>query len=209
MSIEGFTLLMKTSDRALRYSGSNKTKLRNQKLILGWGLPALLMVTGAGAGFATNTYMNEIKEFGYNRCWPSSQYPIFYLTVFGPLVLIYAMNLYIFGKILLFIYAMSKNSVRFTPKTNTGRSENVTNVTNAKHLKTTLKSFGLLFFVLGIPSIFSFLSGTSYLSKYMIFAIVLMIDIGIITSSNVTVLTSIISQTLVLNVFLFTYHSCI
>ena len=160
MLIEGLTLLMKTSDRALRYSGSNRTKVRNQKLVFGWGFPALFVLIGIAIGFPTQTYMEKIPQYGYRKCWLNNNYAVYYVTVFGPLCLIYITNIIIFGKMLLFIYVMSKSSDKFTPVEKVERSQSVVAaVVNARHLKTTLKSFGLLFFVLGIPFLFSFLSG--------------------------------------------------
>ena len=161
MFIEGITLLIKTSNRALRYSGSNRSKIRNQKLLLGWGLPAILVALGAIVGFATNTYMDVIEPFGPTQCWLSNKYTIFYITVFAPLCLIYVICVLIFGKVLFFIYEMSKSSEQLTLHANNERSKSVLDTFNIIHLRATLKSFGLLFFVLGIPLIFAFLSGTS------------------------------------------------
>ena len=161
MLIEGITLLMKTSNRALRYSGSNRSKVRNQKLLCGWGLPAVLVGLGAGIGFATNTYIDKVALYeGYSRCWLSNKHAVFYATAFGPLCLTYTGCVFIFGKVLFFIYGMSKDSEQFTPQTNDVRRENFMDaVKTAIHIKATLKSFGLLFFILGIPLIFSFLTG--------------------------------------------------
>ena len=160
MFIEGITLLIKTSNRALRYSGSNRSKIRNQKLLLGWGLPAFLVTLGASIGFATNTYMDAIEPFGPIRCWLSNKYAIFYVTVFAPLCLIYFICALIFGKMLAFIYKMSKSSKQFSPRVKeNGETKVIFDAIDVLHVKVTLKSFALLFFVLGIPLIFSFLSG--------------------------------------------------
>ena len=164
MFIEGVTLLVKTSNRALRYSGSNKTKIRNQKLLLGWGLPAVLVTFGTTVGFATNSYMDEVEQYGYRRCWLNTNNAVFYVTVFGPLCFIYFVNILILIKILSFVYEMSKSSLKFQPTNSSNCSKSVFESANMMHIKATTKSFGLLFGVLGVPFIFTFLSGKMLLN---------------------------------------------
>ena len=162
MFIEGITLLIKTSNRALRYSGTNKTKLRNQKLIFGWGLPAVMVAIGTSVGFATNTYMDDVPHYGYRRCWLKTTNAVFYATVFGPLCFIYFINILILMKILTFVFQMSKSAVKFEPTTNRRDSKHFSDSINITHFRATMKSFGLLFAVLGVPFIFTFLSGNSF-----------------------------------------------
>jgi len=159
MLIEGVTLVIKTSNRALRYSGSNKSKIRNQKLFFGWGFPALLVVLGASIGFITDTYMDEVTTNVFRRCWLDKRNAVYYATVFAPLCLTYGICILIFGKMLFFIYGMSKSSEQFTPRANGKSSGSFFDGPDIIHIKVTLRSFGLLFFILGIPLIFSFLSG--------------------------------------------------
>ena len=157
MFLEGLTLLVKTSNRALRYSGRNKSKLRNQKLVLGWGLPALIVIVGAIAGFTTETYMKNIDQYGYSRCWLDPNNAVFYVTVLAPMAVIYVINMLMFVKILHFVYGMSKSSVNYRPAGQ--ENEMFKSSVDITHIKVAMKSFGLLFPVLGLPYIFIFLSG--------------------------------------------------
>ena len=159
MFLEGVTLLVKTSNRALRYSGRNELKLKIQKLVLGWGLPAFVVTIAAIVGFATDTYMKSIDQYGYSRCWLNTYNAVFYATVLAPLAFIYAINMLMFFKILRFVYNMSKSSANFQPTFKELGSSHV--IADTTHIKVALKSFGLLFPALGLPYIFTFLSGNA------------------------------------------------
>ena len=163
--MEGVTLFVKTSNRALRYSGRNKSKLRNQKLVLGWGLPALIVIVGAIAGFTTETYMKNIDQYGYSRCWLDPNNAVFYVTVLAPMAVIYVINMLMFFKILHFVYGMSKSSVNYLPSDK--ENELCKGSVDLTHIRVAMKSFGLLFPVLGFPYLFAFLSGNFFNVIYL------------------------------------------
>ena len=138
--------------------------MRNQKLIFAWGMPAVFVSVGTIAGFCTNTYMNKIEQYGYPICWLNKQTTVYYVTVLAPSVLIYVLNISMFIKIIHFVYVMSKKSVNF-------RRSVRGNEYSLGHIRVTLKSFAMLFPVMGPPSIITFLSGklnrTGYLNSML------------------------------------------
>ena len=150
--------MMKTSKNSLRYSANNNAKVRNQKLLIGWGVPAVLVVIGTVVGFTSSTYMSNVEFYGYNKCWLNNTNAVFYCTVFGPMCLIYLINMFVFAKMLIIINAMSKGSDQFNPQIN-NQSHSIFGMDNFRILRTTTKSFGLLFSVLGFPFLFAFFSG--------------------------------------------------
>ena len=153
MTIEALILVLKISKWALYCNKRSQDNLGKVGMFFGWVIPAIVVGIAAGFGLYFDKYIKGIKGYGYTACWLDQSSLLYYLTVILPFLLIYVINLTILIIVLCLVYKMSGESQKFT-QTN----KRVTKK-NLPHIKATLKSFGMLLSVLGIPYIFGFLSG--------------------------------------------------
>ena len=153
MTTEAFTLLLKISKWTLYRNKWNPDNLRKKELLFGWGVPAIVVGIAAGVGLYFDSYVDGNKRCGYTLCWLNRSSLLYYLTVILPFIVIYVINSTILIIVLRFVFKMSVKS-----RKRTLTNEKETNK-NLPHIKATLKSFEMLFVVLGIPYIFGFLSG--------------------------------------------------
>ncbi|CAK8680057.1 unnamed protein product [Clavelina lepadiformis] len=165
MFVEAFTLTIKITDRALALNSKNSTKYSLARYLIGWVLPATIVAVAAIAGFATDSYMDEVDNFGFKRCWLNPKNGVLLGSVVIPVALIYFVNLCLLVKVSVFVYQMSKASEKFRPA-----QEQVKNIEDKLlHIKATFKAIMLLFPVIGVPWIFSFLTGLESYEASVVF----------------------------------------
>ena len=153
MSAEALTLVLKISKWTLHYNKWSPDKVKKAELLVGWGVPAVVVGIAAGVGLYFDSYVEGIKGYGYTACWLDQSSLLYYLTVILPFILIYVINLTIFIIVLRLVYKMSVKSRKLTQTSKKRTNKNL------PHIRATSKSFGMLLPVLGIPYIFGFLSG--------------------------------------------------
>lgn len=156
MCIEAVSLAIKTSNRALR---TNSRRSKQFQLVLGWGIPALIVIASAVVGFKFDLYMNRIKFYRYKKCWIKPKSLILYAGFLAPLVVIYLINIIVFCNVLVFVTRMSLQTKQFKATVHVNDDDRTKSESHFNHVKATLKSFAMLFPILGISYIFLFLSG--------------------------------------------------
>ncbi|CAK8680058.1 unnamed protein product [Clavelina lepadiformis] len=168
MLIEGVTLVIKTSDNSLAFNNKNPSTVSKIKLFFGWGIPGIIVTTTTIVGFLKSSgYIDKVENFGYKRCWLNPHNGILLGSVIIPIAVIYLLNFCMSVKVAVFVYKMSAASKNFKPTDSQQASKKPKQ--NIAHIKTALKGLIMLFPVLGIPWIFSFLSGLESFEARMVF----------------------------------------
>ena len=137
-------------------------------LVVGWGVPLLVVSISSSIGLANGTYMSKTPKLleplpdnnKYQRCWLNKNNHILFVggllvPVAAPLIL----NLLILIKVGYFVFWMSKKTDNFKPSDNrSNRKQNVIGK-NKEHIKASLKGCVVLLPVLGVPWILLLLTG--------------------------------------------------
>jgi len=152
------------------------TKTAIPRLVVGWGVPLLVVSISSSVGFATGTYMSKTPELlgplpdinKYQQCWLNKKNLILFIggllaPVTAPLIL----NLLILIKVGYFVFWMSKKTDNFKPSDNRSNRKQSVIGKNKEHIKASLKGCAVLLPVLGVPWILLLTGMRMYLTFHM------------------------------------------
>lgn len=168
--MEGVTVVLKTSDKVLRYSEKARFLAILHHAIC-WGIPGLIVVTAAVIGLLNETYMeinpqyieNKARGFQltnyrkYNWCWLNASSSILLWSVVIPISIIVFLNVLVIIRISYVVYLMKAQKHKLKPSVERRKKLNSIILSNAK---SSLKIAILFLPVLGIPWILGFFVGT-------------------------------------------------
>jgi len=157
MTLEAVVLFIMTTNSALAYHSANQNKLKMILVSIGWGIPALFVISSAGSGFSSGFYMAKVKsDFSqikslkvYTQCWIDAN--VVFYAVGLPLACSLMINLAVSIRVTRFVQQV-RLAKRFL-KTYKGLRLQVEN------MKTAAKCNILLLPVFGIPWVFMYFSG--------------------------------------------------
>nr|XP_026689892.1 adhesion G protein-coupled receptor E3-like [Ciona intestinalis] len=156
MMLEGVTLFVKTTDKSLEYANLNARKVNATRLIIGWGVPFIVVATTASISFNYKIYMNSNPpDHGttYRTCWLSSQIILYSVVI--PVAIILTINSVMLIKVAHFVCKMTSEMKNFQVSAKQ-QSESPVNI---NEITATMKALFTLFPILGIPWVISMLVG--------------------------------------------------
>lgn len=146
--LEGVVLFFKTSDKALRFDKFLSKSPNAYKYVIGWVLPALVVVPCAIAGLNNGTYMysplqsNTTSNKYYYTCWLNKDTNFLPYSVLLPIGLILLINTIIAIKVGIFVFVMSRKMAVI-------KTEGKWSKKYRKHVTASFKALLMLFPVLG------------------------------------------------------------
>ena len=153
MLLEGLLLFAKTSDKVLWFDRLRYAHPQQRNVLVGWIIPALIVLVAAAVGFSGESYMSKKDSDGnYDRCWLNKESTILIYSVLVPCALVLSVNLAILLKVGVFVNKMSRkgNKLASVPRSQAG---------NSKHLMASFKAVVMLAPVLGFSLVFAFVAG--------------------------------------------------
>uniref|UniRef100_H2ZHB9 G-protein coupled receptors family 2 profile 2 domain-containing protein n=1 Tax=Ciona savignyi TaxID=51511 RepID=H2ZHB9_CIOSA len=155
MMLEGLTLLIKTTDSSLEYANISVRKMQLIRLVIGWGLPCIIVGISISIGFMNGDYMNSDPEYPmvFAACWLSSKFILY--SVLLPVAIILAINCITLIKVAHFVCKMKSEIKQLQVSTKL----KINNLINVNEITATMKALLTLFPVLGIPWVISIFVG--------------------------------------------------
>jgi len=159
MLVEGITLVRKTVG-ALE-SAQNARRAKILSYLMGWCLPAIIVLLTVTIGFIKQTYMQKVPsliEIKYQRCWINHINGTLQLSVLTPVLLVLAINGFISLRMAYFVYIMSFKAEAFKPTQQRNISDGTVTDVDMTHVKASLKAVSLMLPTLGLPWILGMLT---------------------------------------------------
>lgn len=171
MLVEGFRILIVTSDHALLYRAKSFKYKRTISLSLGWGVPGLIVITSVVVGVFTGTYLKPCylyqkqltaKELDptleiewvqkYDKCWLAHETCLFLVSVIVPIATVLILNVIITAKV-------TATVIKIKGRSKNLRKASEEKVTVKDNVLSAVRALVVLVPVLGISWIIGFFTG--------------------------------------------------